>query len=114
MSGMSASTWNRALGERLAPAARLVVCAALPWYVCVWLGTSTAPVAAALPAVLVLREDLFSAPRMALQRLLGVIAGVLLSAVGCRRAPRRSWSSWCAAAPGCTCCATRAPRTSRS
>ncbi|MCX5607850.1 FUSC family protein [Streptomyces sp. NBC_00047] len=81
MSGMSASTWNRVRGERLAPAARLVVCAALPWYVCVWLGTSTAPVAAALPAVLVLREDLFSAPRMALQRLLGVIAGVLLSAV---------------------------------
>uniref|UniRef100_A0AAU2JMN3 FUSC family protein n=1 Tax=Streptomyces sp. NBC_00049 TaxID=2903617 RepID=A0AAU2JMN3_9ACTN len=80
MSGLSASTWNGVLHERVAPAARLVVCAALPWYLCVWLGTSSDPVAAALPAVLILRDDdLFSAPRLALQRLVGVIVGVLLS-----------------------------------
>ncbi|MFB0628460.1 FUSC family protein [Streptomyces sp. AB3(2024)] len=66
-------------GGRLAPAARLLVCAALPWYACVWLGTSTAPVAAALPAVLILRGDVFAAPRLALERLVGVAVGVLLS-----------------------------------
>ncbi|MER5931241.1 FUSC family protein [Streptomyces sp. NPDC002054] len=73
------SAWNRALRERVAPAARLVVCAAVPWYLCVWLGTSTAPVPAALPAVLILRADLFAAPRLALERLVGVVVGVLLS-----------------------------------
>ncbi|MFD6872783.1 MULTISPECIES: FUSC family protein [unclassified Streptomyces] len=63
----------------VAPAARLVVCAAVPWYLCLWwFGTSTAPVAAALPSVLILRDDVFAAPRLALQRLLGVIVGVVL------------------------------------
>lgn len=77
MSRMSAPLHGR--GGRLAPAARLLVCAALPWYACVWLGTSTAPVAAALPAVLILRGDVFAAPRLALERLAGVAVGVLLS-----------------------------------
>ncbi|MET9609655.1 FUSC family protein [Streptomyces sp. NPDC006512] len=80
MSGMSVVTGKRAFAERTAPAARLVVCAAVPWYLCLWwFGTSSAPVAAALPAVLILREDVFSAPGPALQRLVGVIAGVVLS-----------------------------------
>ncbi len=72
---------DRALGGRLPQAARLFVCAALPWFVCLWIGTSTAPVPAALPAVLILRGDLFSAPRLALERLVGVVAGVGLSVV---------------------------------
>ncbi|MFF4432068.1 FUSC family protein [Streptomyces sp. NPDC001513] len=70
---------SRPFGERLAPAARLLVCATVPWFVCVWLGTSTAPVPAALPAVLILRDDVFAAPRLALERLVGVVAGVVLS-----------------------------------
>ncbi|MFD6184650.1 FUSC family protein [Streptomyces goshikiensis] len=63
----------------LGPAARLVVCAAVPWGLCVWLGTSTAPVPAALPAVLILREDVFAAPRLALERMAGVVVGVLIA-----------------------------------
>ncbi|MEU9085725.1 FUSC family protein [Streptomyces sp. NPDC048357] len=70
---------RRPFGERLAPAARLLVCATVPWFVCVWLGTSTAPVPAALPAVLILRDDVFAAPRPALERLVGVVVGVVLS-----------------------------------
>ncbi|MER6315656.1 FUSC family protein [Streptomyces sp. NPDC001581] len=70
---------SRPFGERLAPAARLLVCATVPWFVCVWLGTSTAPVPAALPAVLILRDDVFAAPRLALERLVGVVVGVVLS-----------------------------------
>ncbi|MEU9251330.1 FUSC family protein [Streptomyces sp. NPDC048270] len=81
MSGMSVPARSRLLREQLGPAARLVVCAALPWYVCVWLGTSTIPVPAALPAVLILRGDVFAAPRLALERLLGVVVGVGLSVV---------------------------------
>ncbi|MFD4866717.1 FUSC family protein [Streptomyces sp. NPDC058412] len=75
----SAPARSRPFGERLAPAARLLVCATVPWFVCVWLGTSTAPVPAALPAVLILRDDVFAAPRLALERLVGVVAGVVLS-----------------------------------
>ncbi|MFG2711731.1 FUSC family protein [Streptomyces goshikiensis] len=63
----------------LGPAARLVVCAVVPWGLCVWLGTSPAPVPAALPAVLILREDVFAAPRLALQRMTGVVVGVLIA-----------------------------------
>ncbi|MFD9368194.1 FUSC family protein [Streptomyces sp. NPDC060020] len=70
---------SRPFGERLAPAARLLVCATVPWFLCVWLGTSTAPVPAALPAVLILRDDVFAAPRLALERLVGVVVGVVLS-----------------------------------
>ncbi|MFJ3879559.1 FUSC family protein [Streptomyces sp. NPDC090077] len=80
MSGMSVPAWSRAaLGEQLAPAARMAVCAALSWFVCLWLGTSTVPVPAALPAVLILRGDLFSAPRLAWERLVGVAVGVGVS-----------------------------------
>ncbi|MFE6835480.1 FUSC family protein [Streptomyces sp. NPDC057705] len=75
----SVAALRRPFGERLAPAARLLVCATVPWFVCVWLGTSTAPVPAALPAVLILRDDVFAAPRLALERLAGVVAGVVLS-----------------------------------
>ncbi|MFD4244086.1 FUSC family protein [Streptomyces sp. NPDC058525] len=81
MSGMSAPARSRLLREQLAPAARMVVCAALPWFVCLWIGTSTAPVPAALPAVLILRGDVFAAPRLALERLVGVVVGVVLSVV---------------------------------
>ncbi|MFJ5633202.1 FUSC family protein [Streptomyces goshikiensis] len=73
MSGMPA------LRGSLGPAARLVVCAVVPWGLCVWLGTSAAPVPAALPAVLILREDVFAAPRLALERMAGVVVGVLLA-----------------------------------
>ncbi|MFE3996736.1 FUSC family protein [Streptomyces goshikiensis] len=68
-----------ALRGSLGPAARLVVCAVVPWGLCVWLGTSTAPVPAALPAVLILREDVFAAPRLALERMAGVVVGVLIA-----------------------------------
>ncbi|MGW7057916.1 FUSC family protein [Streptomyces sp. NPDC054904] len=84
MPGMSVSAGKRVvapigLAGWVAPAARLVVCAAVPWYLCLWwFGTSTAPVAAALPSVLILRDDVFAAPRPALQRLLGVVVGVVL------------------------------------
>ncbi|WP_411105605.1 FUSC family protein [Streptomyces sp. cmx-4-9] len=79
MLGMCVPARGLPLGARLAPAVRMLVCAAVPWYLCVWLGTSTAPVPAALPAVLILREDVFAAPRLAVERLAGVVAGVLLS-----------------------------------
>ncbi|MCX4529802.1 MULTISPECIES: hypothetical protein [unclassified Streptomyces] len=74
----SVSAGGRRFAARLGPAARLVVCAAVPWGLCVWLGTSSAPVPAALPAVLILREDVFAAPRLALERMAGVMAGVLV------------------------------------
>ncbi|MFE9841453.1 FUSC family protein [Streptomyces goshikiensis] len=68
-----------ALRGSLGSAARLVVCAVVPWGLCVWLGTSSAPVPAALPAVLILREDVFAAPRLALERMAGVVVGVLIA-----------------------------------
>ncbi|MEU9160228.1 FUSC family protein [Streptomyces sp. NPDC048424] len=83
---------TRPFGERLAPAARLLVCATVPWFVCVWLGTSTAPVPAALPAVLILRDDVFAAPRLALERLVGVVVGVVLSVLVLRWLPSGSLS----------------------
>lgn len=78
MPAVSASRTGHRFAARLGPAARLVVCAAVPWGLCVWLGTSFAPVPAALPAVLILREDVFAAPRLALERMAGVMAGVLV------------------------------------
>lgn len=78
MPAASASAGGHGFAARLGPAARLVVCAAVPWALCVWLGTSSAPVPAALPAVLILREDVFAAPRLALERMAGVVAGVLV------------------------------------
>ncbi|WP_404960034.1 FUSC family protein [Streptomyces sp. 147326] len=79
LASTSVAALSRPFGEHLAPAARLLVCATVPWFVCVWLGTSTAPVPAALPAVLILRDDVFAAPRLALERLVGVVVGVVLS-----------------------------------
>ncbi|MFI5636448.1 FUSC family protein [Streptomyces goshikiensis] len=76
-----------ALRGSLGPAARLVVCAVVPWGLCVWLGTSAAPVPAALPAVLILREDVFAAPRLALERMAGVVVGVLIAVAVLHRLP---------------------------
>lgn len=64
---------------RLRSAARLAVCAAVPWFLCLWWGTSTVPVPAALPAVLVLRDDVYDAPRRGWERLVGVVVGVALT-----------------------------------
>ncbi|MEJ8646450.1 FUSC family protein [Streptomyces sp. MS1.HAVA.3] len=101
MFGMFAPRGRRALGASLAPAARLVVCAAVPWYACLWLGTTADPVPAALPAVLILREDVFEAPRLALQRLVGVVAGVLLSVAVLHRLPPGSLSFLIVLVCGC-------------
>ncbi|MGW7440311.1 FUSC family protein [Streptomyces sp. NPDC054849] len=98
---MSALRGRRALDARLAPAARLVVCAAVPWYVCLWLGTTADPVPAALPAVLILRQDVFEAPRLALQRLVGVVVGVLLSVAVLHRLPTGSVSFLIVLVCGC-------------
>ncbi|MEV6735302.1 MULTISPECIES: FUSC family protein [unclassified Streptomyces] len=81
MPAVSASAAGHRFAARLGPAARLVVCAAVPWGLCVWLGTSSAPVPAALPAILILREDVFAAPRLALERMAGVVVGVLVGVV---------------------------------
>ncbi|MFE6848878.1 FUSC family protein [Streptomyces sp. NPDC057686] len=78
MPAVSGSAGGHRFTARPGPAARLVVCAAVPWGLCVWLGTSSAPVPAALPAVLILRDDVFAAPRLALERMAGVVAGVLI------------------------------------
>lgn len=64
---------------RLRSAVRLAVCAAVPWFLCLWWGTSTVPVPAALPAVLILRDDVYDAPRRGWERLLGVVVGVALT-----------------------------------
>ncbi|MFI1286764.1 FUSC family protein [Streptomyces sp. NPDC020858] len=101
MFGMFAPRGGRAPGASLAPAARLVVCAAVPWYACLWLGTTADPVPAALPAVLILREDVFEAPRLALQRLVGVVAGVLLSVAVLHRLPPGSLSFLIVLVCGC-------------
>ncbi|MFJ7586654.1 hypothetical protein ACIQZO_04485 [Streptomyces sp. NPDC097617] len=66
---------------RLRSAARLAVCAAVPWFLCLWWGTSTVPVPAALPAVLILRDDVYAAPRLGWDRLVGVVVGVVLTAL---------------------------------
>ncbi|MET9840149.1 MULTISPECIES: FUSC family protein [Streptomyces] len=88
-------------GARLRSGARLVICAAVPWYLCLWWGTSTAPVPAALPAVLILREDVYAAPRLAWERLLGVFVGVLLSTVALDRLPPSSLSFLAVLVCGC-------------
>ncbi|MFD5410462.1 aromatic acid exporter family protein [Streptomyces nojiriensis] len=64
---------------RLRSATRLAVCAAVPWFLCLWWGTSTVPVPAALPAVLILRDDVYDAPRRGWDRLVGVVVGVALT-----------------------------------
>ncbi|WP_449485090.1 FUSC family protein [Streptomyces avidinii] len=92
---------GRRLAAPLAPAARLIVCAVIPWYLCVWLGTSSNPVPAALPAVLTLREDPFAAPRLALQRMVGVLAGVVIGVVVQHGLPPSSFSFLLMLACGC-------------
>lgn len=79
MPGTAAVPHNPPPRARLRSAARLAVCAAVPWFLCLWWGTSTVPVPAALPAVLILREDVYAAPRLAWDRLVGVVVGVALS-----------------------------------
>ncbi|MFI8497448.1 aromatic acid exporter family protein [Streptomyces sp. NPDC085524] len=81
MSGLVAVPYVSAPGGRLRSAARLALCAAASWYLCLWWGTSTAPVPAALPAVLILREDVYAWPRLGWERLAGVLVGVVLSTV---------------------------------
>ncbi|MET9571339.1 FUSC family protein [Streptomyces virginiae] len=88
-------------GARLRSGARLVICAAVPWYLCLWWGTSTAPVPAALPAVLILREDVYRAPRLAWERLVGVFVGVLLSTLLLGRLPPSSLSFLAVLVCGC-------------
>ncbi|QES58221.1 hypothetical protein DEJ51_32165 [Streptomyces venezuelae] len=78
---------------RLRSASRLAVCAAVPWFLCLWWGTSTVPVPAALPAVLILREDVYDAPRLGWNRLVGVVVGVVLSTVVLHWLPPPSASS---------------------
>ncbi|MEU5811005.1 hypothetical protein [Streptomyces sp. NPDC047718] len=68
------------------------MCAAAPWYLCLWWGTSPVPVPAALPAVLILREDAYAPPRLAWERLKGVVAGVVLSTLVLSRLPASSLS----------------------
>ncbi|WP_060179074.1 FUSC family protein [Streptomyces sp. IMTB 1903] len=89
------------VGSGLRSGARLVICAAVPWYLCLWWGTSTAPVPAALPAVLILREDVYAAPRLAWERLLGVFAGVVLSTLLLGRLPASSLSFLAVLVFGC-------------
>ncbi|WP_327266086.1 hypothetical protein OG444_36140 [Streptomyces sp. NBC_01232] len=79
MPGTATVPHNPPPRARLRSAARLAVCAAVPWFLCLWWGTSTVPVPAALPAVLILREDVYAAPRLAWDRLVGVVVGVALS-----------------------------------
>ncbi|MEU6309384.1 FUSC family protein [Streptomyces sp. NPDC047014] len=88
-------------GARFRSAARLAVCAAVSWYLCLWWGTSTLPVPAALPAVLILREDVYAAPRLARERLAGVAAGVVLSTLVLRWLPPSSLSFLAVLVCGC-------------
>ncbi|MFE2145142.1 FUSC family protein, partial [Streptomyces sp. NPDC059456] len=92
MSGLVAVPYVPPPVGRLRSAARLALCAAVSWYLCLWLGTTTTPVAAALPAVLILREDVYAWPRLGWERLAGVVAGVVLSTVLLHWVPDSSWS----------------------
>ncbi|MGW8783842.1 FUSC family protein [Streptomyces sp. NPDC055796] len=92
MSGPVAVAYAARPGVRLRSAARLALCAAVSWYLCLWWGTSTAPVPAALPAVLILREDVYAWPRLGWQRLAGVVVGVLLSTFVLHWLPDPAWS----------------------
>ncbi|MFE2322862.1 FUSC family protein, partial [Streptomyces sp. NPDC059385] len=92
MSGLVAVPYVFTPGSRLRSAARLVLCAAVSWYLCLWWGTSTTPVPAALPAVLILREDVYAWPRMGWERLAGVVVGVVLSTVLLHWVTDPAWS----------------------
>ncbi|MFF0217301.1 FUSC family protein [Streptomyces vinaceus] len=102
MSGSIAVEYTaRRPGTRLRAGARVVLCAAVSWYLCLWWGTSTAPVPAALPAVLILREDMYAWPRMGWERLAGVVVGVLLSTVVLHWLPDPAWSFPAVLVSGC-------------
>ncbi|MGT2532394.1 FUSC family protein [Streptomyces nojiriensis] len=92
MSGLVAVPYVFVPGSRLRSAARLVLCAAVSWYLCLWWGTSATPVPAALPAVLILREDVYAWPRLGWERLAGVVVGVVLSTVLLRWVTDPAWS----------------------
>ncbi|MFE2477989.1 FUSC family protein [Streptomyces sp. NPDC059389] len=92
MSGPVAVAYAAHPGVRLRSAARLALCAAVSWYLCLWWGTSTLPVPAVLPAVLIMREDVYAWPRLGRQRLAGVVVGVLLSTVVLHWVPEPAWS----------------------
>ncbi|MFJ8017303.1 FUSC family protein [Streptomyces sp. NPDC096339] len=92
MSGLVAVPYVSTPGGRLRSAARLVLCAAVSWYLCLWWGTSTAPVPAALPAVLILREDVYAWPRLGWERLAGVVVGVVLSTLLLHWVTDPAWS----------------------
>ncbi|MGW6985402.1 hypothetical protein ACWGE1_39080 [Streptomyces sp. NPDC054932] len=93
MPGTAAVPHNPPPRARLRSASRLAVCAAVPWFLCLWWGTSTVPLPAALPAVLILREDVNAAPRLGWDRLAGVVVGVALSTVVLHWLPPSSASS---------------------
>ncbi|MFD9725357.1 FUSC family protein [Streptomyces sp. NPDC059072] len=92
MSGLVAVPYVFTPVSRLRSAARLVLCAAVSWYLCLWWGTSTTPVPAALPAVLILREDVYAWPRLGWERLAGVVVGVVLSTVLLHWVTDPAWS----------------------
>ncbi|MEW1636066.1 FUSC family protein [Streptomyces sp. NPDC093801] len=92
MSGLVAVPYVSTPGGRLRSAARLALCAAASWYLCLWWGTSTTPVPAALPAVLILREDVYAWPRLGWERLAGVVVGVVLSTVLLHWVTDPTWS----------------------
>ncbi|KOU13932.1 hypothetical protein ADK52_37280 [Streptomyces sp. WM6372] len=101
MSGPVAVAYAALPGARLRSAARLALCASVSWYLCLWWGTSTAPVPAVLPAVLILREDVYAWPRLGWERLAGVLVGVVLSSVVLHWLPDPAWSFPAVLISGC-------------
>ncbi|WP_194962761.1 FUSC family protein [Streptomyces sp. NRRL B-1677] len=67
--------------------ARIVVCATLSWYLAALLKFSSAPVTAVIPAVLTLYRAPLAAPRLALQRMAGVLLGVVIGVAVLRLLP---------------------------
>ncbi|MFF5448775.1 FUSC family protein [Streptomyces sp. NPDC012888] len=90
--GVVVGSYVSSAGRRLRSAARLAVCAAVSWYLCLWWGTSTMPVPAALPAVLILREDPHVWTRRGAERLLGVVVGLAASGFVLHWVPDPAWS----------------------
>lgn len=58
---------------------RIVIAAALSWQICVWLGAQQPPVFAVVLPVLALRDHPYSVFNLSLDRMIGVICGVLLA-----------------------------------
>ncbi|MFE9566311.1 FUSC family protein [Streptomyces sp. NPDC006487] len=61
------------------PAARIVVTVAAAWQAALWLGAEQPPVFAAMVPLVALRGDPMTALGTSLQRILGVVAGVLIA-----------------------------------